>query len=162
MLAFIKEHKAGIAIGTWFVIEMILLALTTTSAVLLYSGCEIIKSCNYQVDIIKTPDNYTLYAYEYLLNGRSGCREWCNEPYNISTCPINGSICYITPFVRNYCSVYGFDRLFYCINETYNAMFISCFILFLSFLVTAFVVVCTYPKKHTGEETTPIYSGSQS
>lgn len=161
MLTFLKENKGFILFGVWITVEIILFALTITSSLLLFSGCETVNSCNYQVNTIITPDNYTLYSYEYLLNNRTGCGMWCTEPYNISTCPLNDSPCTVTPFVRDFCSYNGFNNLFYCRNEFYDKMFIGCLIPMLALMAAGCIIAYTYPKRRKTEETTPLYSQSQ-
>lgn len=124
----IKQHKFKIYLCIWGFVELSLLALMMTFLFLVDSDCRYAKTCTYMVQN-HTNIDCEIFSYQLIINGRTGCEMWCNDPFNVTTCPEDGGTCQITEPVRDYCKYHGFADLFDCYNYFYYELGLAFFAL---------------------------------
>lgn len=154
----LNEHKSFVFMGLWAFFALAFLTLMTTFFFLVYSGCNDVKSCVYDIQS-HTNIDCVIFSYQWIINNRSGCGMWCDNPFDQATCPQVGSQCQITPVVRDYCKYQGFADLFDCSNETYSALALMFLIAtFLTILIGALIMMTWKRREPTLNETTPLYA----
>jgi hypothetical protein len=109
-------------------IILFMLALTKSG-----TTCTHIESCYYNVSKIPSGNTF-VYSYQYVINNRYGCGNWCNEPMFFLSCPPDGYMCEVTQQVIDYCYYYGFEDLrSKCVDIKYTVLyFMSIFIFAIS------------------------------
>src|SRR5581483_2773833 len=126
----------------WTASLLFTVIMTITFSIIAYSGCQDVKSCVYSLGTIPDPDCLMFY-YEWVINNRTGCKMWCDNPHNWATCPQDGSICIITRFVRDYCQYYGFADLFNCGDNAYRTISLMFGLLTLVLTISGLSLLCT-------------------
>jgi|SRR5581483_4416357 len=103
-------------------------------------SCPQVESCYYQ---IKPLMNSTVYSYYYVINNQYTCSNFCKNPIDLSSCPINNTSCDVTSETKDFCKYQGFGHLFKsCTNGLNFWLLVICLWLMLIFLV----YVCCFAK----------------
>ena len=110
-------------------------------------GCPKVESCTY--DIIsyeEQSDNSTLYTFFYVINNQYMCLNFCSNPLDSTSCPLNGSSCDVTDEVRDFCRYHGFAYLFEDCTNTRNLalLFLCLFAMFICAISAVPLAKATY------------------
>lgn len=148
---------------TWF---FLLLASGSLIGIIIVSqhqedGCPKVHSCNYQ---ISSTMNSSLYTYYYVINDQYLCSNFCTNPLDVTSCPVNNSVCDITDEIKDFCKYQGFSHLFNpCYNTTMFWLFILCLWLLLIFIgASGFCFKISYDVSRNSEQSARNYNPEQS
>lgn len=148
------KNKGNILFGILSCVLLACMTATIICLILAYQGCEDVKSCTYSIGNIESPDCIVFY-YEYVINNRTGCRMWCQNPMDWASCPMDGSSCDVTHFVRDYCKYNGFADFFDCGDNVYYTISMMFGLVTVVIAISSLFILCSW-KKDYNEETVPL------
>jgi len=126
-------------------ISLLLFAGSLTGVILLSfhldDGCPKVESCYYQVQS-SVYMNITLYRYYYGINNQWTCSDFCSNPLDLSSCPVNNSQCYVTDEIGDFCKYHGFEHLFKpCFNDPNTWLQFMCGVCMVVFILCSCLCV---------------------
>lgn len=160
VFTWINNHKELILLCLWGFFVLSCITLMSTFFFLMDAECDYIKNCVYTVQAHEYMD-CVAFSYQWVINNRSGCGLWCDDPFNSTSCPTPGSTCGVTSLMAAYCKDHGFGDIFACRNEHYYSLGLFFLIIaFMTMLIGAYVSLYYKHKstQSTINETTPLYS----
>lgn len=101
----------GISLGVVFIVAVGDLGVLVCFSSNIRSGCDDVRNCTYRV----RTDGF-FYLFDYMIAGKSRCELFCTDPNDISSCPVNGSACLITSWVKRRCFHQALGQMLNCLN----------------------------------------------